>query len=86
MAEHTRPVCPECQREPIKSRVYPDYAYPRPGIICDGEFRDERGQWHGHGGRLKRICCPQGHSWMVEVLDRCWCGWPDSGPYAKETE
>lgn len=89
MVDYTGPskLCPECQREPIKSRMYSELTYSQATLILCHAFYDEEGRWHDHRNRPidRTIYCPAGHSWTVKVLRHCWCGWPDSGPYAEET-
>lgn len=85
MTEHAALICPKCQKAPIESIMYSAPVYlPYGGIVYGGEFQDEQGRWHSHGRHCRTIYCPHGHSWVVDVIDSCWCGWPDTGPYMKE--
>ena len=86
-------LCPECQRwsgwtstiRPIRSRivrVLPGYRWKPP-------FHDELGRLHLHYGCADTeiiLNCSRGHRWVEHYKGSCWCGWPDKGEYAEETE
>jgi len=87
MSEDTRSrkLCPECGKEPIKSRMYGELVYWRTGLTHRPLFY-EQGHCHVHDaiGEERAVYCPSGHRWIEKILRSCWCGWPNSGPYARE--
>lgn len=89
-------VCEECQKAGKKSTVVykMPVAVPAVYIAPPEEFWDEDGNRHVHDREFTarhNLCrgwyeCSNGHTWPEPLPDlpKCWCGWPDDGPYVKK--
>src|ERR1700691_1138315 len=73
-------ICEKCTERDKRSKVYPHtlnrYEHPRTLV-----FYDENGVFHDHHP-TRSYTCSQGHSWIEEIGDKCWCQTFD--PAAKE--
>jgi hypothetical protein len=74
---NNRKLCPECKHQRLKSLVFPKKR-PRTSDSCQ-PFYDEIGNYHDHDINITttEYECSNGHKWIEESTNRCWCGWPD---------
>jgi len=68
--------CPECEALGLKSTLIIDSIFS----TCMGSsqfFYDEDGKYHAHDRNYKtrRQHCSLGHVTVVEIENKCWCGW-----------
>jgi hypothetical protein len=74
MPPETKIVCPECQRQGLASRVFPNGATST--LMGGGRFIDAEGRAHYHdpNTHTRDYYCSHRHRWSVESLRTCWCG------------
>lgn len=68
--------CPECEKEGKVSKLYVDGIFK----TCAGGsqyYYDEDGNYHIHdiNRATQRSHCTLGHVNVVEIENKCWCGW-----------
>ena len=67
-------ICPECEKDGLKSKVYLSInsttSYYPP-------FFDEEGRYHNHDNNTTttEYSCSYGHNWVDRRKGICWCGW-----------
>ena len=76
-------LCPECQKQGLKSKVYPGVG-SRTLQWCP-PFYDEEGNYHNHDSNTTstEYSCSRGHAWVERTTGSCWCGWPEKKEKAK---
>ena len=69
--------CPECEKQDLKSRVYPGMGSST--LMYCQPFYDEEGKYHTHDSNTTtwQYSCSEGHEWRGSSSGSCWCGWPD---------
>ena len=69
--------CIECKKVDRVQVAYPQDAF----TTCMGypEHTDKEGRHHYHDGNrvTRRYECPYGHSFEIQTVGTCWCGWPE---------
>ena len=70
-------ICPECKKQGLKSKVYVGVSSQT--LVYCKPFYDENGNYHNHDGNITTTYydCSNGHKWIHEETDSCWCGWPE---------
>lgn len=79
-------LCPECRKQGLRSEVYPSGPGTTTLMWCS-PFYDEEGRMHDHdlNTTYQGFTCSNAHSWDEAIGHKCWCGWPDDGPYVDDT-